>query len=616
MSDANEAASAPPTPITAPPPEDSQDDAKAQEETAAAKRERLYQEMLATPVEGCFPKESFRPGQREALSQIDQHFLSGKRYVILEGPTGSGKSAIAKALAEKYGAYMLTSQKTLQEQYATDFPDIAVVKGRSSYPCDLEPGGWADTAVCVQKKRKTMDPCVLAKDGTYLNEKAAETRNLGCAYARALGEGRRAKITLFNYHAFWAHKRTGLWTPRELMILDEGHNLESLAMDMVQLTLKATDVPLENHDSIQSLMAKLNTKSGAYFGELKRKWGDAKTKMATALPGKEKSKALREMVRLENLMRSIMLAFKRYSESRVMGYEGPRFDEQWVMHSEALPGTMAPQSISLKPIFAGDFVPGLFLGMGARVLFMSATILDKEIYCQSIGINPDEAAFVTMPCMFPVENRLNHVIPCGNLSYKTYREGIRGVIGGIRQVLRKHQGQRGIIHSHSWKILKDIKAAIPDRRLIFQEPKTRHSREDCIDALIQSKDGVLVAPAMHEGLDLKGDLSRFQVIVKVPWPSFADPQIKARVRIDDEWYIWQTCLKLVQSSGRSIRATDDFAATYLLDSGFLKFMDRAKIRRGGYATSLLPTWFLQALRVYDRIELQAFLDGKEVVCSK
>lgn len=593
------------------------EDSTPEEEAAkiAAERERLRQEMLAKPVVGCFPKPTFRPGQEEALRQIDAHFLAGKRYVILEGPTGSGKSAIAKALAEKYGAYMLTSQKTLQEQYAQDFPDIAVVKGRNAYPCDLVPGGWADTAVCVEKQKKTMDPCVLTKDGQYLDDTTARTRGLKCSYAAALAAGMKAKITLFNYHAFWGHKRTGLWSRRELLIADEGHNLESIAMDMVELTLKATQVPLENHDTIHSLMQKLNTKTGTYFLALKSKWGDLRDRMKMLVPGQEKNKALREMASFEALMRRIMLAYQRYAATQMKGYVGPRFEDQWVMFDEKLPGVQTPQKITIKPVFAGDFVPGLFLGMADRALFMSATILDKELFCQSIGINPKEAAFVSMPCTFPVENRLNHLMPLGNLAYQTYRNGIREVVRGIVQILARHKGQRGIIHCHSWKILKDIKAMIPDPRLIFQTTG-RGAREDCISALLGSTDGVLVAPAMHEGLDLKGDLSRFQVIVKVPWPSFADPQIKARVRIDDEWYAWQTCLKLVQSSGRSIRAVDDHAATYLLDAGFLKFLERAKVWRNGYRTSLLPTWFLESLRVYDSVALNAFLEGKGGVCSK
>jgi len=43
---------------------------------------------------------------------------------------------------------------------------------------------------------------------------------------------------------------------------------------------------------------------------------------------------------------------------------------------------------------------------------------------------------------------------------------------------------------------------------------------------------------------------------------------------DPQWYQWQTALKLVQGTGRSVRSKTDKAHTYILDSDFAKFIQQ------------------------------------------
>jgi hypothetical protein len=63
--------------------------------------------------------------------------------------------------------------------------------------------------------------------------------------------------------------------------------------------------------------------------------------------------------------------------------------------------------------------------------------------------------------------------------------------------------------------------------------------------------------SLQLGLDLKDDLSRFQVITKVPYPSLGDRWINEKRRRNEQWYKWQTALKLVQGYGRSVRSLLD-----------------------------------------------------------
>ena len=118
------------------------------------------------------------------------------------------------------------------------------------------------------------------------------------------------------------------------------------------------------------------------------------------------------------------------------------------------------------------------------------------------------------------------------------------------------------------------------------DPETQ--REDVIDEHIKStKPTVLISPSLYLGLDLKDDLSRFQIITKVPYPDMHDKWTRAKMQVSEEWYLWQTALRLVQAYGRSIRSKDDCAKTYVLDSMFKTFVNKNK--------RMLPNWFLEAI---------------------
>ena len=87
---------------------------------------------------------------------------------------------------------------------------------------------------------------------------------------------------------------------------------------------------------------------------------------------------------------------------------------------------------------------------------------------------------------------------------------------------------------------------------------------------------VLLSPSMTEGVDLKEDLSRFQIICKVPFPYLGDKLVRKKM---NKWYWWydlQTAKTIIQSVGRSIRSESDSAVTYILDSSWERFYGKNK----------------------------------------
>ena len=87
-----------------------------------------------------------RPAQRRLLealgAAIDEgEGAEGPRVFTVEAPPGIGKSHLALTLARWSGdAYLLTSQKLLQDQYEREFGDaVQLVKGRENYVCERYP---------------------------------------------------------------------------------------------------------------------------------------------------------------------------------------------------------------------------------------------------------------------------------------------------------------------------------------------------------------------------------------------------------------------------------------------------------------------------------------------
>ena len=105
---------------------------------------------------------------------------------------------------------------------------------------------------------------------------------------------------------------------------------------------------------------------------------------------------------------------------------------------------------------------------------------------------------------------------------------------------------------------------------------------------MSKKDTVLLSPSMSEGVDLKGDLSRFQILCKVPYPYLGDPIVKKRMNKRSSWYPLQTAKTVVQSVGRSVRSMDDQAVTYILDQDWDRFFGKNK--------HFFPADFKKALR--------------------
>ena len=142
----------------------------------------------------------------------------------------------------------------------------------------------------------------------------------------------------------------------------------------------------------------------------------------------------------------------------------------------------------------------------------------------------------------------------------------------VEAILQQHSGEKGIIHCHSYKIAWYLKKNIRNKRLLIHDSD---NRDQVLKKHQKSKlPTVLLSPSMTEGVDLKDDLSRFQIICKVPFPYLGDKLVRKKMNKWRWWYDLQTAKTIIQSVGRSVRSSDDTAVTYILDSSWEKFFSK------------------------------------------
>ena len=565
-----------------------------------------------------FPKEKYREGQKETIEFAVNAINDGKKIIILEVPTGGGKSAIGMTVADMVNtAYYLTITKILQDQLTEDFGNkIVELKGRNAYPCtfykrfgktfvarklwtqvqldEMETANpTCGTGFCRSKWNKSgpqdkkfkCDKCFLKTGVDNTGKPKGEADSLppgmihsSCPYYEQVHKATRARKVVMNFSSFlYQTQMTNRFDePRDLMIIDECHNIEPQLLDFVSFSI--TDQHLSNH--------------GIFIPELDhayeyKVWMED-SKIHEVLYDRIKQARADENTKLEDELARVLKKYKMFMEHM------EDKEAEWICEydqTSTSKGEIGHRKLTLKPVFAQRFAHQLLFKYSKCIVMMSATVLDVNVMCRSLGIDRKHVAAYRVKNRFPKENRPIKIIPVAKMTGGKQRMGEWGppLVNKVNQLVRQHKGEKGIIHTHNFAIMdyllrrcdEDVK-----KRLIHQR-SFRDKKEMLAAHAANGGDSVMIA-AMHEGIDLVGDLSRFQIICKVPYANcFDDEQLARRVEIDRDYYTWLTALKLVQSYGRSVRSEDDYAMTYILDESIYKFMNDAK--------KMLPGWFKEAI---------------------
>jgi ATP-dependent DNA helicase DinG len=147
----------------------------------------------------------------------------------------------------------------------------------------------------------------------------------------------------------------------------------------------------------------------------------------------------------------------------------------------------------------------------------------------SLGLASEEVKFIRVESDFPLENRPIYPMGIAYLnSHELQQHEVQTKIsGGVDNVMTLYRNHKGIIHTTSYEQVnfKENISQTNKCRLLRTDPDI--PRDEVIAIHVNSiKPTVLISPSLYMGLDLKDDLSRFQIMIKVPYPN-----------IGDRWYI-------------------------------------------------------------------------------
>lgn len=501
------------------------------------------------------PSMTPRPGQLEALRQIDAAFKLGKRYFVYEGPTGAGKSAVAKAVLNAYGTGVITAPlNTLVTQYAADdkLAPLPEVRGMNTYQCRA----FAKPHFCP----------TCEEANAAAGWKAHTERCSDYIVARNIFWQSPQSVTNLHY-LYYAPVIEGACWPRRVLVVDEAHNLEESLISIGRRTISPKRV--------SEIKAKLYEFPGKRDKELLdpsqvANWltyfscalADAIKKLEN-IPGEAASK---ERGRLSNLREGVEFVLN---------------SDDWIAWLDT---KWQARVLNITPMSAIRPAHKLFRGFD-HVLLTSATMGSIPLFLAGLGIDESQAEVYRAPCEFPAENRPILYRSRGSLAKKAGEKGFDSIVASIREVLRKHEGDRGIVHCHSNALRDRLLAELsPDFGTRIITHGVKQDRDASVQRLRMSRNGVLLSVAMTEGLDLSDDDARFCIIAKVPWPDMGDPYVQERMRRDGDWYANQAAMAVVQSSGRVVRHAEDYGETYIFDSSFGRLV--------GDAT--FPEWWLEA----------------------
>jgi len=528
-----------------------------------------------TTLEGlraAFPFPSIREAQETALKLQADAYDTGKKYTILEVATGGGKSGIGMAPAiwsasskrEDGGANYLTSQNTLSNQLAQDFASTGLVqlRGKANYRCT---------------NHMPLD----CKMGSAMNAGGAACNN--CPYRAAKNRYINGRLGVTNYAYFLTETMYSKELKRrEKLICDEAHNIEKEILSIV-------DIKITQNRALEVDCGRIPIFHAAEDGRVRSWLG----KVFIPKAAKHLSFLNSEIAEMEEMGSKVPADLQKRVEGldqlmRNLGYymdtDEPGDWLSWTDDRE--------QSLVIKPLSAASFAQAYLFDQADRILLMSATILDAPTFRRSLGIPRSESVSLAIPTDFPQENRKIIFWPCGSMGAKSIQETMPLMAQRVEAILRapRYAASKGIIHTHSYKINQFLHHALGQTEQgnrITTHSNGPGSREDAIAQHYKANyPSVLMSPSMSEGLDLKDDLSRIQLITKIPYPVL-DPYNRARMDRDPKWYQLQTAIALMQMCGRSVRSSTDYATTVILDADFTRFLSANQ--------DILPKWWTDSI---------------------
>jgi ATP-dependent DNA helicase DinG len=544
-----------------------------------------FREYLHDLADSLFPFPAYRNHQDEILYEtLEAMFIDGYRNVVIEGPTGIGKSpvnvAVGRAftelnatqqkIADHFGveieglytgnSFYTTPQKSLRNQLANDDDlreYVSMLKGRADYSCQESGDNCKECYV-----RSDSDASCRQMGGcTYWSEKMGSVNHNIAVITFAM-------LIVDNYIPVEDEAGPLSFDNRDLVTVDEGHNSEGQSasmfagFDLSPWTLP-TEVYGEAGQEVDWEADRYEDVEDAVLGILRRAEDFVERY-------EEIEQRQSEVEQCEERIRKIKYLRRTANQGR-----------GWVVNIDevGVPGSNGKtKKIQLKPVRVDDFLSDFVWSRGRRRLITSATIPFRgniEKWADRIGLD-GSVKFISKPTPFPEEHRLIHTnTTVGEMSGDSEDENWADAMNQIREIHSHHEGENGLIHSVSYPRAEKVGEALGDDAIVHE----RDMEQGTVMNLWRNSDAdILVSPAMTEGVDLHDDLCRWQVLLKAPFAYYGDSRVSYLLNEEKEWqwYYEETAIDIIQAVGRAVRGPEpeEAASFYVIDSKFEDVMNR------------------------------------------
>lgn len=521
-----------------------------------------------------------RPLQAAVLNEMDKVFRSGKKFILVEGPVGCGKSAIAVALSRAFQfSHLITPRKSLQDQYFEDFSDhVVLMKGRGSYPCTINAAPSQYNKIILDLKRGQVRapsqhepncstaPCRNSKD-IYNSCVSAKG---DCPYTVAMETAQKHSSVIHNLHSFiFQTNFANKFDKRDLMVIDEAHEIQGVIREFIskKVTINKVIEPkvMPQNNNIDEWCDFLltpeyvpsETPADAFYKESDPNYVSVRDDY---------------VIRVEAFRaQKIYYNDKFVVESRINKVGNREISTTLEFIPEKLGGA------------ANEYL----FSKGEHVVLMSGTIYGKEIFCNNLGLNPADVHYIRIPSTFPVENRPIIAKPEYQVdtSFAMWNENFDEMIEKIDKIMGIFGDAKGLIHAPSYDAAEQIASRLDGTRVITHG---KHDTQEKLQMFYDSKQPlVFISPVCQQGVDFKGDRARFQILTRVPYLNTSGAFVNHKVKNDYPWYNYEALIIFGQQLGRVNRSEDDYGATFLLDSRFNKFITKN--------LSKIPKWVQAAI---------------------
>jgi len=451
----------------------------------------------------------FRPYQKEVIDAAVKGFNKFDN-VIIDAPTGFGKSIVAYLIAKQFkSCWYTTPQTVLLDQLENDnliSGGITIIKGRDKYVCP------------ISKTPCNTAPCINPKFLCYYQYK--------CPYEEAKTKALLSRITAMSFAFMILTKDIQDWGQRELLIVDEADDIESWAVDFSTVTIQKTKAK-----NIKEILEEELIRTKAKIRQL------------------EENITPQSAITLENLRKheyKIKLLLDEDQDNYAYQENG--------------------NTITIKPIYVNNILNKIIWNRGKKRLIMSATIINPKLFIQYTGLK-GKTLYIKVPSIIPKERRPIYIIPSGKMTKNERLNSYDNIVNQIEKISEIHKNEKGLIHCHSYEIAEQIISRLKLKRKIITH--NHQDREEKFKEFLQSNEpSIFISVGFSRGIDLKYDACRWQIITKIPYPDISDPRVKEIwiKRKNWKWARYQAIKTLIQMCGRIVRAEDDYGVTYILDS--------------------------------------------------